>query len=290
MLKISRVNGKVTSSYTNGGAVPVTPEGPKYTEGALVMEIVTTTANKVFEVPAYGPYNLTVDWGDGSVKQTVTTALTTLVKVPHTYTNPGTYTVTISGTSERVVYDGVASRVYITKILQFGNIIKSNAASMFANCTNLTSIEDTLEGTSIINTESMFRGCTKLVTIPSFMLKDLSISNANFMFQQCTNLKTVPEDFFNGCKRIDIPYGTYGGIFRDTSITELPENILRGYQGQNFVFVFEGMSKLKSINKNMFKETGIINSEFLFYRCTSLEKVPEGLFEESKLTKINGMF
>ena len=92
----------------------------------------------------------------------------------------------------------------INQILNTSNVTSMN--SMFNGCTSLVTIPlfDTSSATSMI---AMFNGCTSLTTIPQ--LNTSSVTSMNAMFYGCTSLTTIPQlntssvtdmnAMFNGC-------------------------------------------------------------------------------------------
>lgn len=62
--------------------------------------------------PAF-TYNYTVDWGDTNIDSNVTGNIT------HTYTTPGIYTITITGTFPAIYFNNDGDRLKITEILSW---------------------------------------------------------------------------------------------------------------------------------------------------------------------------
>lgn len=66
----------------------------------FVFKVTTTTANTVFTTPLVDFGGLTpsliISWGDATANSPLITASNSINRV-HTYVNPGTYTITISG-------------------------------------------------------------------------------------------------------------------------------------------------------------------------------------------------
>ncbi|QFZ55859.1 BspA family leucine-rich repeat surface protein [Oceanihabitans sp. IOP_32] len=105
--------------------------------------------------PAF-TYNYTVDWGDTNIDSNVTGNIT------HTYTTPGIYTITITGTFPAIYFNNDGDRLKITEILSWGTTIQwQSMENAFYGCENLNfdaiNSPDLSQVTSLRN---MFRGCT----------------------------------------------------------------------------------------------------------------------------------
>jgi hypothetical protein len=96
---------------------------------------VTTTSSESIMLPyeTMGSYNGTIDWGDGS------TSVNSYVNRAHTYTTPGTYTITITGTLigwSFLVNLISSSKIY--EVLQWGCLRLGNSGGYFTSCINLS--------------------------------------------------------------------------------------------------------------------------------------------------------
>lgn len=79
-------------------------------------------------------YDFTVDWGDGSTDENVTQAIS------HTYSSPGTYTVSISGGFPGLEFtQSFANSRKLMSIEQWGGIQWRTMKNAFNNCSNLVS-------------------------------------------------------------------------------------------------------------------------------------------------------
>ncbi len=125
--------------------------------GTFITTWQTTTANEQIRFPVWGTIT-SIDWGDGVIT-------TDGVQLPyHTYTNPGTYQITVSGDLTEIAFDNYGlSTANIISVDQWG-------------CSQWT----TMEGA--------FLGCTNLV-VNALDIPDLSVAvDMGRMFLQCSSL------------------------------------------------------------------------------------------------------
>jgi uncharacterized repeat protein (TIGR01451 family) len=111
------------------------------------------TANNQITIPTYSfeTYSYNVDWGDSASDSGVTGSIT------HTYANPGTYTVIITGTFPRFYCNITAECQKLTSIEQWGNNPWTSMEAAFAGASNLTiNATDTPNLSSVTNMSSMF--------------------------------------------------------------------------------------------------------------------------------------
>lgn len=128
-------------------------------------------------------YNYMVDWGDGSSDKGITGDIT------HTYANPGTYQVSISGEFPRIYFNDtnnqeIGDEEKIISIDQWGSILWNDFGGAFAGCRNLQlDAEDIPDLSNVRDTGFMFGGCSSLVGNSSMNEWDLSgVVRMNSMF------------------------------------------------------------------------------------------------------------
>ena len=114
-------------------------------------------------------YNYTVDWGDGTSDTVVTGDIT------HTYPEPGTYQVSISGKFPRILFANSADGQKIIAIDQWGDIEWQSMSGAFADCTNLDVLATDIPDLSSVSSMSgMFNRAKLEVSNPSFNDWDVS--------------------------------------------------------------------------------------------------------------------
>jgi surface protein len=118
----------------------------------LVLVYNITVSGFELVLPLSGGTITSVDWGDGNT--------TTDGSRNHTYTNSGTYTVSVNGTGVTDFnYETTGTGVqYLTACTSFGEIGLTNLYSAFRNATQLTAVPASLPSTSnVTNMSFMFQ-------------------------------------------------------------------------------------------------------------------------------------
>ncbi|MEM8846493.1 MAG: BspA family leucine-rich repeat surface protein [Bacteroidota bacterium] len=127
-------------------------------------------------------YNYSIDWGDGSMDSNVTGDMV------HTYAEPGTYQVSITGLFPRIFHDDFegtnSDGDKLISVDQWGTNPWTSMYNAFMNCSNLdvvaTDIPNLTNATSL---GAMFRFCESLVGNASFENWDVSmITDFSVMF------------------------------------------------------------------------------------------------------------
>jgi surface protein len=145
----------------------------------------TTSPNETIELPyeSSGFYYGTIDWGDGDITDNIYSNRI------HTYTTPGTYTITITGTLIGWCFGLYPSSVLnIVEVLQWGCLQLGNSGFNFYGCENLT-LTNVIDVLNLSDTNSLFTSffqCYGLTTINNINLWDTStITNMVNTFTEC---------------------------------------------------------------------------------------------------------
>jgi len=144
----------------------------------------TTSIGETITLPydVSGTYSGTIDWGDSS------SSVNSYANRSHSYTTPGDYTITITGTINGFSFSHNNTNILnILRIEQWGNVIISNTGSQFSNCSNLTlsTVTDIPNLTSITSPGflAMFFNCGSLSTINNLNSWNVSgVTNMTAMF------------------------------------------------------------------------------------------------------------
>jgi Mycoplasma protein of unknown function, DUF285 len=132
-----------------------------------------------------GSYNFIVNWGDGS--EDTITQWDSVAKT-HTYSNAGTYEVTITGQISGWAFGDDGDGEKIVEISNWGCLGFGDTSGHFFGCRNLTvrasDVPDLLETTSL---EHSYRRCRSLAKVPSMNSWDTSsITNMASMFEEAS--------------------------------------------------------------------------------------------------------
>ncbi|WP_405383141.1 BspA family leucine-rich repeat surface protein [Maribacter sp. LLG6340-A2] len=123
------------------------------------------SANNQITIPTsdIGGYNYSVDWGDGTIESGFTGDAT------HTYSNIGTYTVSIIGEFPNIYFNGAGDKDKILTVEKWGKIVWQDFSNVFKGCTNLDVIATDIPNTANVFTyTAMFQDCKSLIGNYSF--------------------------------------------------------------------------------------------------------------------------
>jgi len=113
----------------------------------------------VIPLAAESYYDFDINWGDNSLESFV--GLGADLIVAHTYTNIGTYSVSIEGIFPRIYFNFSGDRQKLLNITQWGTIAWESFDSAFRGCSNLeVSALDTPDLTNVTSLRRMFRSAS----------------------------------------------------------------------------------------------------------------------------------
>ena len=117
---------------------------PEVQENPLQLVFTTTAASQEVKIPLKGTVDVTVNWGDGSTPESITTA----GNIGHVYATAGEHTVSITGTLTGLGYDNLLGYWnYLKKVLSWGDVGLEDLSYAFAYCTLLTEVPNDLPAT-----------------------------------------------------------------------------------------------------------------------------------------------
>ena len=118
----------------------------------------TTVDNEEITIPTKsnsGPYNYTVDWGDGTIDTDQTGNAT------HEYSSPGEYEVKITGDFPHIYFNGREGSDKIQAVTQWGDIRWKNMQQAFKGCSNLeVTATDAPDLSQVVFMTEMFSNAT----------------------------------------------------------------------------------------------------------------------------------
>jgi hypothetical protein len=222
----------------------------------FVFKITTTLANTVFTTPLVDYAGLTpnlfINWGDGSANSTLITSSSSVNRI-HTYVNPGTYTITISGFMPGFrVNNNSGIRNLITELVQWG--IVGLRTIDFYGCQNLTSIP----GSASLSGVGGYTGLAEVINFSSLF--------------QGTRISSIPSDLFLYSPNATTFSNTFSSIL---TLTSVPTGLFDSVpNATTFASCFFGCTSLTSVPSTLFDQnTTAVNFSGTFYNCRALTNV-----------------
>ena len=222
----------------------------------FVFKITTTTANTVFTTPLvdFGGLSpsLIIGWGDGSANSPIITASNSVDRI-HTYVNPGTYTISISGFMPGFSVNNNASiRTLITELVQWG--IVGLRTVNFYGCLNLTAIP----GSASLSGVGGYTGLADVLNFTNFM--------------NGTRISTIPEDIFDFSPNATIFNSTFSSI---PTITTVPTGLFDNVpNATSFASCFFACSALANVPSTLFDlNVNVTSFSGTFRNCRALTNV-----------------
>jgi len=269
-------------------------------------------------------YNFTVNYGDGTDLKTITA-----YNDPdgiHTYVNPGTYRLKISGLCENfhikdAYYDNTAFGLLITRIIHWGqtkfininftecfnlkSINKPEAGCfaliqdfkrVFYLCIGLQVIPDGLFDSAVSATsfEDTFLDCINLLAIPVGLFdENILVTNFKGTFRGCVSLSVIPNNLFRYNPLVTTFEQTfYSNVNQPSGITVIPDDLFR--YNPNVITFKETFffSDIPAIPAGLFRYNPLVTSFYAtFWGCTKLLQIPVGLFRyNTAVTTFYGVF
>jgi hypothetical protein len=222
----------------------------------FVFKVTTTAASTVFTVPLVDFAGLTpslyIQWGDGSANSPLITSSTSADRI-HTYTTPGTYTITISGYMPGFRVDNnSAIRNLITELVQWG--IVGLRVINFYGCANLTAIP----GSASLSGVGGYTGLSEVTSFASFM--------------RSTKITAIPSDLFNYSPNATTFTDSFSGI---TTITTVPSGLFNiPTLATTFASCFFACTSLTTVPSTLFDTNiNVISFSGTFRNCRALTNV-----------------
>ena len=140
------------------------------------------SAGTTISVPTEG--SVTIDWGDGT-----SDSYTSSGYKNHTYSVDDVYIVQISGTVTRLGNSAAPTANNVNKLtecLSFGTVGLTSLDSAFRDCTNLTSVPNSIPS-GVTDLRAMFMGCTSFNSSNVTSWNTTNVTDMSFMFDECTS-------------------------------------------------------------------------------------------------------
>ena len=228
--------------------------------------------------------SVTVDWGDGSPKETFDSK-----RPVHVYKEPGRYTIEMKGTAKSLEFsDGESMSPELQSVISWGKMGCTSAADMCLGCNNLKSIPNDVAGSfaSVKSFIGAFSCCESLEEIPSGLFRYATVAkNFEDCFSHSASISEIPEDLFANCVAAEdfsyTFYGTGSGYILTTSTLA------------NFdeVRALASAGKIREIPGGLFRNCPAVKQMDYVFGATAISSIPENLFAaQSAATIFTGAF
>lgn len=244
---------------------------------ALILGLNVSSGDLRARLPLSGDVMVTIDWGDGTIEENVTSE-----HPAHEYTDPDYYVVSVKGTvtaldSNGINYSGYNQAGQIVEVFNWGRTGLTSMDDAFYYCSNLAKIDTDRTGAfaKVTSFDQAFYRCGSLEEIPQGLLDHAAeLLVADDMFIYATQITSVPADLLYNCPKLT----TINGMFSNTSIETVDENLLSRNPELTEVGRLFATSPLKSIPEKFFANNKKIVDLRSIFSQTKLESVPEGIF------------
>jgi len=167
----------------------------------------------IYTNPRIYTYDYTVDWGDGSINESVTKSIT------HTYAEAGIHEVKITGDFPAIFSLNTPNADKIISVESWGDMKWESMKYAFAFCTNLISFPDSKPNLKYLTDMSyMFYGAT-------YFTQDIgdwnvsNVTNMSYMFYDATYFTQDIGDW-NVSNVTDMSYMFHGAIYFNQDISD----------------------------------------------------------------------
>jgi len=157
-------------------------EGAYPLDKTFVMMIKTTAASETFTLPgqAAAPFNAVINWGDGSVLETVNAA-----NPSHIYDVAGHYDIQISGTFGSIWFNDGGDKLKVYDVKHWGDPQMDRAVAMFAGCANLkVTAKDSMDASGCATIGEWIRSCTSITKVNVRGMDVSNVTNFTHVFRQ----------------------------------------------------------------------------------------------------------
>lgn len=158
----------------------------------LLIDTSLPSADLTTTLSWYGPLDITIDWGDGTVETFTETSVGNF-KFPHTYPIGGQYEIHVSGTASSTGFGPSTERSEWLKCIALGTVT-DNFSSAFSDARNLISAPDKIPA-GAKNMRSMFYQASALET----GLVNWDVSQVTDMSQMLMRTRNFNQDLSGWC-------------------------------------------------------------------------------------------
>ena len=258
---------------------------------------VSGDAGLTITLPASGTdLNITVDWGDGTAIETITTEFPT-----HTYAQAGVYEIAVAGECPVWGYTNYIAPTsgdtnyytytqYLSKVKQFGELNATRYG--FANCINLNEVsgenlttENTLK--NVTSMENMFRECNNLSVFDATKFDVSKIRNMMYVFCGCNSITELDLSTWDTSNATDMRYMFCGCV----NLKQLKLNGKFNTQNvQRMNAIFSECRNLTSLDLSGFNTSNVISFDSMFANCIGLAELDVSNFDTHNADSMSWMF
>ncbi len=165
--------------------------------------------------------------------------------------------------------------------------LPSDSSFLFAECTNLVSIDTSAWDTSnVTNMQYMFRNCAGLESIELSGFNTENVTNLGGMFRGCAEIESLDLSSFDTSKVTDMSY-----MFRACStLTSLDLSGFNTSNVKNMGTMFGDCTRLESVNVSSFDTSKVTDLSYMFDFCNKLTTIDVSGFNTEHVQNMSAMF
>ena len=245
----------------------------------------TTTENESITIPTTGAaYSYTINWGDPNDTSDDVTIATSDANPSHNYSEPGDYTVTISGTFPRIYFNWGGNKDNLISVPNLGSVGWTSFQIAFAGCSNLVEFSGG-DTSDVTNMENMFQSSGS-VTPDTSGWNTSNVTTMHGLFAGATSANPDTSGW-------DTSSVTGMGSMFYNAVNATPDT--SGWDTSNLTNVnqmFYGATSATpttTTNNNIWNTSKVTNMEAMFYQATSANPDTSS-WDTSNVTNMSQMF
>ena len=169
----------------------------------------------------------------------------------------------------------------------------TNMNNMFANCSNLTSIDlSGFDSSNVTNMYDLFAVCPNLTSINLSNFNTSKVKDMSYMFavgdlwNQHSSLTSLDLSSFDTSNVTTMEW-MFSGCF---SLTSLDLSSFDTSKIRNMSYMFNNCTKLTSLDLSNFNTSNVTDMGGMFYNCYKLTSLDLSNFNTSNVTSMQSMF
>ncbi len=268
-------------------ATNISPTDPTVDENAPFVFTWRAHRNATLPLKEGYNYNFTVDWGDGSEPQKVTSYDDPAKH--HEYKSRDSYKVTIKGTFEAMGNWSTFGKGELLKVENLGKVGWVTLESAFSNCWigNLTSF--TSGNTDISKVKSMahmFHCAAHLISVDLSDLDTSSVTDMSEMFSHTPKLTSLDLSSFDTSNVTNMK----SMFYKAKNLAALDVSSFDTSNVTTMSYMFAKTFNLTSLDLSHFDTSNVTNMYNMFAKTFSLTSLDLSHFDTSNVIEMSGMF